>query len=76
MLGMVAFASQIPILIFGALGGVWIDRVDRRRLFTVGLVASLVDLRLTLVACGLVALLAAVLHRRWAPMITDGEPAA
>lgn len=32
MLGAIGFASQIPILIFGALGGVWIDCVDRRRL--------------------------------------------
>lgn len=32
MLGAIGFASQIPILIFGAFGGVWIDRVDRRRL--------------------------------------------
>ncbi|MGF1642347.1 MAG: MFS transporter [Thiotrichales bacterium] len=32
MLGLLGFASQIPILLFGALGGVWSDRVDRRRL--------------------------------------------
>ncbi|MGF1545704.1 MAG: MFS transporter [Thiotrichales bacterium] len=32
LLGMLGFASQIPILLFGALGGVWSDRVDRRRL--------------------------------------------
>ena len=32
VLGMVGFASQIPILIFASLGGVWIDRLDRRRL--------------------------------------------
>lgn len=31
-LGTVGFASQIPILIFASLGGVWIDRFDRRRL--------------------------------------------
>lgn len=32
MLGLVGFASQIPILLFGALAGVWNDRLDRRRL--------------------------------------------
>lgn len=32
MLGAIGFASQIPILIFGAVGGVWVDRLDRRRL--------------------------------------------
>lgn len=32
VLGIVGFASQIPILIFASLGGVWTDRLDRRRL--------------------------------------------
>jgi MFS family permease len=32
MLGATGFASQIPILLFSAIGGVWIDRVDRRTL--------------------------------------------
>ncbi|NTV94508.1 MAG: MFS transporter [Thiobacillus sp.] len=32
MLGLLGFASQVPILVFGPLGGVWADRVDRRRL--------------------------------------------
>lgn len=32
VLGTVGFASQIPILLFAALGGVWTDRFDRRRL--------------------------------------------
>jgi MFS family permease len=32
MLGLLGFASQIPILLFAPLGGVWSDRVDRRRL--------------------------------------------
>ncbi len=31
-LGLLGFASQLPILVFGAIGGVWSDRVDRRRL--------------------------------------------
>jgi MFS family permease len=32
VLGLLGFASQVPILLFGAVGGVWSDRVDRRRL--------------------------------------------
>jgi MFS family permease len=32
VLGLLGFASQLPILLFGALGGVWSDRMDRRRL--------------------------------------------
>ena len=32
MLGLVGFASQIPILLFGTLAGVWNDRLDRRHL--------------------------------------------
>lgn len=32
VLGLLGFASQIPILLFGPLGGVWSDRVDRRYL--------------------------------------------
>lgn len=32
MLGLVSFAGQIPILLFSAASGVWIDRLDRRRL--------------------------------------------
>lgn len=32
VLGSVGFASQIPILLFAGLGGVWTDRFDRRRL--------------------------------------------
>lgn len=32
MLGLVGFASQIPILLFSAVAGVWNDRADRRRL--------------------------------------------
>ncbi len=31
-LGLVSFASQIPILLFSTLAGVWNDRLDRRRL--------------------------------------------
>jgi MFS family permease len=32
VLGLLGFASQVPILLFGPLGGVWSDRWDRRRL--------------------------------------------
>lgn len=32
MLGLVGFASQIPILLFSSVAGVWNDRLDRRRL--------------------------------------------
>ncbi|MDP2195137.1 MAG: MFS transporter [Rhodocyclaceae bacterium] len=32
MLGLVGFISQIPILLFSVLAGVWNDRLDRRRL--------------------------------------------
>lgn len=32
VLGLIGFASQLPILAFGGFGGVWSDRVDRRRL--------------------------------------------
>jgi MFS family permease len=32
VLGLLGFASQIPILLLAPLGGVWSDRVDRRRL--------------------------------------------
>src|SRR3982751_3227609 len=33
LLGVTAFASQIPILFFAPLGGLWADRFDRRKLF-------------------------------------------
>jgi MFS family permease len=32
VLGLLGFAGQAPILLFGLLGGVWTDRVDRRQL--------------------------------------------
>jgi MFS family permease len=35
MLGLLGFAAQIPILLFGPLGGVWSDRMDRRRLMMI-----------------------------------------
>ena len=35
VLGLLGFASQIPILLFAPLGGVWSDRTDRRRLMMI-----------------------------------------
>lgn len=35
MLGLLAFSSQVPILLFGLVGGVWSDRIDRRRLMLI-----------------------------------------
>jgi len=32
VLGVIGFASQIPILLFASLSGVWVDRFDRRRI--------------------------------------------
>ena len=35
LLGLTAFASQVPILLFAPLGGIWADRWDRRKLLLV-----------------------------------------
>lgn len=35
MLGLLGFTSQVPILLFGLVGGVWSDRIDRRRLMLI-----------------------------------------
>ncbi|HEV7802124.1 MAG TPA: MFS transporter [Burkholderiales bacterium] len=35
LLGLSGFMSQIPVLVLGPLGGLWADRVDRRRLLMV-----------------------------------------
>ena len=43
VLGTVGFASQIPILIFGAVGGVITDRFDRRRLLIATQALSMVQ---------------------------------
>jgi len=43
VLGMVGFASQIPILVLGAFGGVMTDRFDRRRLLLVTQALSMVQ---------------------------------
>lgn len=31
LLGLVAFASQMPTFLFAPIGGIWADRLDRRR---------------------------------------------
>ncbi len=51
VLGLLGFASQIPILLFAPLGGVWSDRVDRRRLMmTTQVLAMLQALALAVLA--------------------------
>lgn len=51
VLGLLGFASQIPILLFAPLGGVWSDRVDRRRLMmTTQVLAMLQALTLAVLA--------------------------
>ncbi len=51
VLGLLGFASQIPILLFAPLGGVWSDRVDRRRLMmTTQVLAMLQALMLAVLA--------------------------
>ena len=51
VLGLLGFASQVPILLFAPLGGVWSDRVDRRRLMmTTQALAMLQALTLALLA--------------------------
>ena len=48
LLGLSGFMSQIPVLFLGPLGGVWADRVDRRRLLMV--TQALAMLQATLLA--------------------------
>lgn len=49
VLGLLGFASQVPILLFAPLGGVWSDRIDRRRLMmTTQVLAMLQALTLAL----------------------------
>ena len=56
VLGLLGFASQIPILLFAPLGGVWSDRVDRRRLM----------MTTQALAMGQAALLAVLAWQGWA----------
>lgn len=49
VLGLLGFASQVPILLFAPLGGIWSDRIDRRRLMmTTQVLAMLQALTLAL----------------------------
>ena len=43
LLGVTAFASQAPILIFAPLGGLWADRFDRRKLLIASQLLALVQ---------------------------------
>jgi len=43
LLGVTAFASQIPILVFAPLGGLWADRYNRRKLLIWSQVFALVQ---------------------------------
>ena len=54
VLGLVGFASQIPILLFGAMAGVWNDRFARRRILLVTQSLSMLQalLLFTLAASG------------------------
>jgi MFS family permease len=43
LLGLVSFSGQIPILVLGPLAGVWVDRLNRRRLLVVTQVLSMLE---------------------------------
>lgn len=43
LLGLTAFAGQIPILLLAPLGGIWADRFDRRRLLLLTQVLAMVQ---------------------------------
>jgi len=43
LLGLVSFSGQIPILLFGPLAGVWIDRLNRHRVLVVTQVLSMLQ---------------------------------
>lgn len=43
LLGVVSFASQIPILVLGPFAGVWVDRLHRHRLLVVTQVLSMLQ---------------------------------
>ncbi len=58
VLGLVGFAGQIPILLLAPFGGVWSDRVDRRRLLIASQVAAMVQ-ALVLAALTLLHMVAA-----------------
>ncbi len=43
LLGLVSFASQIPILFLGPFAGVWVDRLNRHRVLVVTQILSMVE---------------------------------
>jgi len=43
LLGLVSFASQIPILVLGPFAGVWVDRLNRHRVLVVTQVLSMLE---------------------------------
>lgn len=43
LLGLVSFAGQIPILILGAVAGVWVDRLNRHRVLIVTQILSMLE---------------------------------
>lgn len=43
LLGLVSFASQIPILLLGPFAGVWVDRLNRRRVLIITQVLSMLE---------------------------------
>jgi MFS family permease len=43
LLGLVSFASQIPILLLGGVAGVWVDRLNRHRVLVVTQVLSMLQ---------------------------------
>ena len=43
LLGLVSFASQIPILLLGPFAGVWVDRLNRRRVLVITQILSMLE---------------------------------
>jgi len=43
LLGLVSFSGQIPILLLGAIAGVWVDRLDRHRVLVVTQILSMLQ---------------------------------
>jgi len=43
LLGLVSFASQIPILLLGPFAGVWVDRLNRRRVLVFTQILSMLE---------------------------------
>jgi MFS family permease len=43
LLGLVSFASQIPILLLGPFSGVWVDRLNRHRVLVVTQILSMLE---------------------------------